>query len=618
MSEILESRETVVVKFAGDSGDGMQLLGYRFTDNTALEGNDVTNFPDFPSEIRAPRGTISGVSGFQLQFGSTRIYTPGDDFDVLVVMNAAALVSNLNRLKPGAVIIADTGGFNKKNLKLAGLETNPLEDDTLKDYEVHPVDVTGLNREALKDLNIGMKGMDLCRNMFVLGLVYWMHDRSYEDTITFLKSKFGRKPDVLEANIRAIKAGYNYGETTDVFTCRYKVEAAPMPPGTYRGIMGSHAIVLGLVAASERSGLPLFYGSYPITPASDILHGLSRYKNFGVKTFQAEDEIAAMCVTIGASFSGALAVTGTSGPGMALKTEAIGLAVMTELPMVIVNVQRGGPSTGMPTKTEQSDLMQAIYGRNGEAPIPVLACSTPSDSFDAAFEACRIALEHMTPVILLSDGYLANGAESWKFPVSGDLSEIKSKQPAPNTNGTPFQPYERDENLARPWAVPGMAEMVHRLGGLEKQDVTGLPTTDPLNHEHMVKTRAEKVRRVADSIPSQEIEVGKDSGKVALLGWGSTYGSIRSAVSELIDEGYEVAHIHLRYVYPFPKNLGDMLRKFDKVIIPELNDGQLVRLVRDQFLIDAKGYHKIQGQPFTKKELKQKVMESYPQDAKNG
>ncbi len=603
LEKTTESRDSVVIKFAGDSGDGMQLLGYRFTDNTALVGNDVRNFPDFPSEIRAPIGTISGVSGFQLHFGSVKVSTPGDDFDVLVAMNAAALKTSSDRLQPGAIIIADTSGFKTKNLSKAGYETDPLTDDSLQAYRVYPVDIAKQTKEALVDMDLGRKEKNRCRNMFVLGLVYWMFSRDSGDTIAFLKAKFGKKPAVLEANIRALKAGEIYGEVSEIFTTRYEIAPAPMPKGVYRGIMGSHAIVLGLIAASKKAGIPLFYGSYPITPASDILHGLARYKNFGVKTFQAEDEIAAICAVIGASFSGGLAVTGTSGPGMALKTEALGLAVMTELPLVIVNVQRGGPSTGLPTKTEQSDLLQAVYGRNGEAPTVVISCSSPSDSFEAAFEACRIALEHMMPVILLSDGYLANGAEPWLFPKTSDLPDIETKFVSAGDIEGDFQPYLRDAKLARPWAIPGTPKLMHRLGGLEKKDITGMPTTEPDNHHHMVQTRKEKVQQIAYSIPEQEIALGENQGKVLVLGWGSTEGSIRTATQDLINEGYAVSHFHLRYINPLPRNLGALLKRFDKILIPEINDGQLIKIIREKYLIDAIGYNKVKGLPFTKREL---------------
>jgi 2-oxoglutarate/2-oxoacid ferredoxin oxidoreductase subunit alpha len=606
---VTERRESVVVKFAGDSGDGMQLLGYRFTDNTALIGNDVSNFPDFPSEIRAPKGTLSGVSGFQLHFGSVKINTPGDDCDVLVAMNAAALRTSFDRLKPEAIIIADSSGFSTKNLSQADFETNPLTDGSLADYRVYPVDVTKQTMEVLKDLDLGMKEKNRCRNMFVLGLIYWMFSRDSKDTLAFLNAKFGKKPELLDANKKALKAGELYGEVSEIFATKYDVAPAQMVPGTYRGIMGSHAIVLGLVAASRKAEIPLFYGSYPITPASDILHGLSRYQNFGVKTFQAEDEIAAICTVIGASFCGGLAVTGTSGPGMALKTEALGLAVMTELPIVIVSVQRGGPSTGLPTKTEQSDLLQAVYGRNGEAPVAVLSCSSPSDSFEATFEACRIALEHMTPVILLSDGYLANGAEPWKFPQSSDLGEIRTKLVKEKDVEGSFLPYERDENLARPWAVPGTPKLMHRLGGLEKEDFTGIATAEHENHHHMVKTREEKVKRIAKSIPEQTIAHGKERGKVLVLGWGSTFGSIKTATMELIDEGYSVSQAHLRYINPFPRNLGKLLNGFEKILIPEINNGQLIKIIREKFLVDAQGFNKVKGLPFTKRELKEAILE---------
>lgn len=609
MVETTVKKGSVVIKFAGDSGDGMQLLGYRFTSNTALHGYDVTNFPDFPSEIRAPRGTLGGVSGFQLHFGSVEIDTPGDEYDVLVAMNAAALKTNLDHLKPNGIIITDIEGFSAKNIKLAKYDENPLEGDALDNYEVHKIDITGLTREALSDTGLGMKERDRSRNMFVLGFLCWLYDRDLSDSIEFFETKFARKEVVRDANIKALKTGHAFAETSEVFTSRYKIEKAVMPAGRYRGITGSHATVLGLVAASERSGLPMFYGSYPITPASDILHGLARYKNFNVITYQAEDEIAAICSAIGASYGGGLAVTGTSGPGMALKTEALGLAVMMETPLVIINVQRAGPSTGMPTKTEQSDLLQALYGRNGEAPIPVLAISKPSDSFETTFEACRIALQHMTPVIVLSDGYIANGAEPWKYPKSADLPHIKTKLIAAKENGDPFYPYERDEDLVRPWAVPGTKGLEHRVGGLEKEELTGNVSYDPDNHHRMVKLRAEKVNKIADSISDQKIEVGKEKGKILVLGWGSTYGSIKLAVRELNKDDYEVSHVHLRYIEPFPKNLHSILQNFDKVLIPELNNGQLIKVIREKFLIDAVGLHKIKGKPFKQTEIKDKVKE---------
>ena len=606
MSDQLEVLQDVVIKFAGDSGDGMQLTGNQFTNNTALLGIDLATFPDFPAEIRAPIGTLPGVSGYQLRFSSDRVYTPGDACDVLVAMNAAALKVNLTALKPGGRIIANIDGFDSKNLRLANYPegVNPLEDDSLTNYEVIKIDVTKMTREALKDITMGTKEKDRAKNMFVLGYLYWMYNRDMDNTISFLKEKFGKKPEILESNLKVLQAGYAYGETTETFTTRYSVQKAKMEPGTYRSIMGNQALAYGLIAAADKSGLPLFLGSYPITPASDILHELSRYKNFGVKTFQAEDEIAAIASSIGASYGGSIGVTTTSGPGVALKTEAMGLAVMLEIPLVVVNIQRGGPSTGLPTKTEQSDLLQAYYGRNGECPMPVIASSTPSDCFDVAYEATRIAIQHMTPVMLLSDGYIANGAEPWKFPQSADLKPIevhfKTKL---NDNEEKFLPYLRDEKLVRPWVIPGTAGMEHRIGGLEKQDVTGNISYDAENHQHMVKIRQSKVDRIADYIPKQELDSGADKGKVLVLGWGSTYGSIKSACSELQKEGNAVSHAHIRYLRPFPSNLGEIISRFEKVLVPEINNGQLVKIIRDQFMVDAKGYNKIKGTPITKGEL---------------
>ncbi len=601
----------VVIKFAGDSGDGMQLTGSQFTNNTALMGIDLATFPDFPAEIRAPQGTVPGVSGFQLKFSSDRVYTPGDQADVLVAMNAAALKVNLRTLKKGGRIIANIEGFDTKNLRLAHYEdgVNPLEDGSLTNYEVIKIDVSKLTKEALKEFSLGTKEKDRAKNMFVLGFLYWMYNRNPENTITFLKEKFRNQPEILDSNIKVLQAGYHYGDTTETFTTRYSVSRAIMPEGTYRNIHGNQALALGFIAASQKSGLTLFLGSYPITPASDILHELSKHKNFGVKTFQAEDEIAAISAAIGASYGGSLGLTTTSGPGMALKSEAMGLAFMLEIPLIICDVQRGGPSTGLPTKTEQSDLLQAYYGRNGECPMPVIAARTPSDCFTAAFEAVRIALQHMTPVILLSDGYIANGAEPWRYPMAQDLPKIEFQFQSPLNNGDIFQPYSRDEKQVRPWAIPGTPGLEHRVGGLEKENITGNVSYDPENHQLMVKTRQEKVDRIADYIPLQEIDNGKEKGKVLVLGWGSTYGAIKSAVADLIAEGHEVSHIHLRYVRPFPRNLGDLLKGFDKVLIPELNNGQLIKIIRDQFLIDAKGLNKIKGLPFTKKEIVDSVTE---------
>ena len=601
-----EVLQDVVIKFAGDSGDGMQLTGSQFTNNTAMLGIDLATFPDFPAEIRAPQGTIPGVSGYQLRFSSNQVFTPGDECDVLVAMNAAALKTNLKSIKKGGRIIANTDGFDAKNLRLANYPegVNPLEDDSLGGFEVIKMDVTKMTREALKDIAMGMKEKDRAKNMFVLGFLYWMYNRDMDSTLQFLKEKFGKKDEILNSNIKALQAGFNFGDTTETFTTRYKVEKAKMEPGTYRSIMGNQAVSYGLIAASQKSGLPLFLGSYPITPASDILHDLSKYKAFGVRTFQAEDEIAGIASAIGASYGGALAVTTTSGPGIALKSEAMGLAVMLEIPLIICNIQRGGPSTGLPTKTEQSDLMQAYYGRNGDCPMPIVSASTPSDCFEAVYEAARISVQHMTPVIFLSDGYIANGAEPWKFPKSEDLPAITVKFKKELAEGeTQLKPYQRDEKLARPWAIPGTPGLEHRIGGLEKQDITGNVSYDPDNHQHMVKTRQAKVDKIADYIPLQKLDSGPEKGKILILGWGSTYGSIKSACAELQQAGLSVSHAHLRYIRPFPKNLGDILKNFDKVIIPEINNGQLVKIIRDQYFVDAIPYNKIMGSPITKTEL---------------
>jgi len=601
-----EILQDVVIKFAGDSGDGMQLTGSQFTNNTALLGIDLATFPDFPAEIRAPQGTLPGVSGFQLRFSSDRVFTPGDACDVLVAMNAAALKVNLKALKRGGKIIANTDGFDAKNLRLANYPegVNPLEDGSLTNYEVFKMDVTKMTREALKDVTLGMKEKDRAKNMFVLGFLYWMYGREMENTINFIKEKFSKKPDIMNSNIAVLQAGYNYGDTTETFTTTYSVERAKMEPGSYRSIMGNQALSLGLIAASQKSGLPLFLGSYPITPASDILHDLSKYKNFGVRTFQAEDEIAAITSAIGASYGGALGITTSSGPGIALKGEAMGLAVMLEIPLLVINIQRGGPSTGLPTKTEQSDLMQAYYGRNGECPMPILSASTPADCFDAIYEAVRISIQHMTPVIFLSDGYIANGAEPWRYPQSKDLPAIEVKfKTALDEGEEKYKPYARDQKLARPWAVPGTAGLEHRIGGLEKQNITGNVNYEPENHQLMVKLRQEKVDKIAEYIPEQKLDSGPEKGKILVLGWGSTYGAIKSAVAELQARGEAVSHAHLRYVRPFPRNLGALIKNFEQVLIPEINNGQLIKIIRDTYLVDAKGYNKIMGVPITKTEL---------------
>ncbi len=549
-NRIEERKDSIVIKFAGDSGDGMQLTGNQFTSNSALAGNDIATFPDFPAEIRAPQGTLAGVSGFQLHFGSKEVNTPGDHYDVLVAMNAAALKTNIGYLEHGGILIVNTSGFEKKNLRLAGYDDDPLADETLGDYRLIKIDVTKMTRECLKEYDLGTKEKDRSKNMFVLGFLFWMYNRSIEPTVQFLRNKFKNKPQIADANIAVLKAGYNFGDTTETFTTRYDVAPADLPPGHYRGIMGNQATALGMIAASRKSKLPLFLGSYPITPASDILHQLARYKNFGIRTFQAEDEIASISAAIGASFGGSLAVSTTSGPGMALKAEGMGLAVMLELPLLICNIQRAGPSTGMPTKTEQADLLQALYGRNGECPMPVIAAKSPSDCFEAVFEACRIAVTHMTPVVFLSDGYIANGSEPWRYPSSSDLPEIEVSFAQPGQNGSEevYQPYVRNYDFVRQWAVPGSQGLEHRLGGLEKQELTGNVSYDPENHERMVHIREEKVQRIADSLPSQQIEHGAEEGDVLFIGWGSTYGSIKSAVQELNAEGLKIGHVHLRHL----------------------------------------------------------------------
>ena len=611
MNSNLTIQDEVTIKFAGDSGDGMQLTGGLFTDNTALTGSDLATFPDFPAEIRAPAGTLPGVSGFQIHFGSTNIFTPGDQYDVLVAMNAAALKANLGNLKETGTIIVNTDGFDKRNLRLAKYEDdeNPLENNDLDGYEVYQMPITKLTRECLDAFDMGMKEKDRCKNMFVLGFIYWRYDRDLQQTIDYLNAKFGKKPAVLEANLAVLKAGYHFGETTETFSSQFKINPAPLKPGVYRGIMGNEALVMGLVTASKKANLPLFYGSYPITPASDILHGLASYKHFGVKTFQAEDEIAAICAAIGAAYGGNLGITGTSGPGLALKGEAAGLAMILELPLVIVNVQRGGPSTGLPTKTEQADLLQAIYGRNGESPMPVIAAKSPGDCFFAAIEACRIAIQHMTPVILLSDGYIANSSEPWLFPKSSEIPEIKVDFTPPKEDDTPFLPYQRNEDLVRSWAIPGTKGLRHRIGGLEKEANTGNVSYDPANHEYMVKIREAKVEKIADHIPALGFEAGEEFGDLLILGWGSTYGAIRSVVESLLKQGKSVSHAHLRHIKPFPKNLGAVMSRFDKVLIPEINNGQLSKLIRDKYLVDVYQYNKIQGMPITKAELEHAALE---------
>jgi 2-oxoglutarate ferredoxin oxidoreductase subunit alpha len=602
----LKNLDEVTIRFAGDSGDGMQLTGMEFTKTTALLGNDLSTLPDYPAEIRAPAGTLFGVSGFQIHFGATEIYTPGDQCDVLVAMNPAALKVNLNSLRDGGIIIANRDGFDVKNLKLANYSTNPLDDDSLGKYQLYVVEITKLTGNVLTDLNMSSKHIDRCKNFFALGMMYWMYNRPLEPTIEWINEKFKKTPDFQEANTRVLKAGYNYGETTEIFSERYEVKPAELEPGTYRSITGNEAIAWGLIAASVKSNLELFLGSYPITPASDILHELSRHKNFRVKTFQAEDEIAAIASAIGASYAGALATTTTSGPGLALKSEAIGLAVMTELPLVIVNIQRGGPSTGLPTKTEQADLLQALWGRNGESPVCILASKTPSDCFDVAFEACRIALQYMAPVIVLSDGYLANGSEPWKFPHEEDLPEIPVSF---RTEKEGFFPYMRDEEtLSRPWAIPGIPGLEHRIGGLEKAHISGNVSYDANNHDVMVRMRQEKIERIVHTLPLAETE-GDNEGDVLVVGWGGTYGAIKTAVKNKRREGISVSHLHLRYLNPLQKNVGEILYKFKHVLVPELNLGQLSKVLRSRYLIPTISLNKVQGQPFKAMEIEKKIDE---------
>jgi len=601
-----QTLDEVTIRFAGDSGDGMQLTGTQFTNTTALLGNDLSTLPDYPAEIRAPQGTLFGVSGFQIHFGSKEIHTPGDQCDVLVAMNSAALKVNLGSLGDGGAVIANSDGFNDRNLKLAGYASNPLKDGSLEKYRVFEVDITKLTALALQDLNLSSKIVDRSKNFFALGMMYWMYNRPIDSTVNWLTKKFGSKPEIAEANVRVLKAGWNYGETTEIFAVRYQVGPAKLPPGKYRNITGNQATAWGLMAAAKKAKLDLFLGSYPITPASDILHELAIYKQFGVKTFQAEDEIAGITSAIGASYGGALGTTTTSGPGLALKSEALGLAVMVELPLVCVNVQRGGPSTGLPTKTEQADLFQALFGRNGEAPIPVLAASTPADCFDTVFEASRIALKYMTPVIFLSDGYLGNGSEPWLIP---DFDKLPDISPTFRTNPEGFLPYLRNEaTLARPWAIPGTPGLEHRIGGLEKQNITGNVSYDPVNHETMVKLRTEKVERIANEIPPIDVDGEKD-GELVVIGWGSTYGAIRSAVTKTRERGKKVSQIHLRYLNPMPKNLGDVLSKFKNVLVPEMNLGQLSGVLRMRYLVPTIPLDKVQGLPFKAVEIEKKIAE---------
>jgi 2-oxoglutarate ferredoxin oxidoreductase subunit alpha len=601
-----ETLEQAVIRFCGDSGDGMQITGGQFTNTAAVFGNDLSTFPDFPAEIRAPAGTLPGVSGFQIHFASRDVYTPGDAVDVLIAMNPAALKMNVADLKTGGILIVNTDNFKDVDLKKAQMTVSPLEDHSLDGYRLFKVELTKLTRAALKELGLDAKTMDRCKNFFALGMCYWLYNRSMDTTVRYLEDKFKGKPQIIEANKLAMKAGYAFCETTEAFQVSYEIPKAKLPAGRYRNISGNSAMALGLVAASERARLPLFLGSYPITPASDILHELSMYKSFGVLTFQAEDEIAAVTSAIGAAYGGALAVTTTSGPGMALKGEAIGLAIMTELPIVICDIQRGGPSTGLPTKTEQADLLQSLFGRNSEAPLPVLAAATPGDCFWIALEASRIAVKYMVPVIVLSDGYLANGAEPWKIP---QMSEIPEFPVTFETRAEGFLPYKREpKTLSRPWAVPGTPGLEHRIGGLEKQDGTGNVNYEPLNHEHMVHLRAEKVARIAQDIPDVVPE-GDAEGDLLIVGWGSTYGSITAAVRHQRAKGRKIGQVHLRHLNPLPKNLGEVLKRYKKVLVPEMNLGQLVIVLRAKYLVDAISYPKVQGKPFQVSEVEAKIEE---------
>lgn len=602
----IQELDSVTIRFAGDSGDGMQLTGTQFTNTSAIIGNDIATFPDFPAEIRAPAGSLPGVSGFQINFSSHEVRTPGDAPNVLVAMNPAALKVHLRDLEKFGILIVNTDAFNEINLKKANYTSNPLQDGSLASYRLFEIPITKLNAEALKDLPITKKEIDRCKNFFALGVMYWMYNRTSEPTIRWIDSKFGKNPNIAEANKRSLKAGFNYGETAEIFTHKYNVAQAKLAPGMYRQITGNQAVALGLVTGAQLARKTLVYCSYPITPATDILHDLSAMKNFDVKTFQAEDEIAAVGAAIGASFGGQVGVTGTSGPGLALKAEAIGLAIMAELPLVIVNVQRAGPSTGMPTKTEQADLLQAMFGRNGESPLAVLAPATPGECFFYAMEAMRIAIKYMCPVILLTDGYLANGAEPWLIP---SLESFKKFEVKHLVDAKSFQPYQRDEKtLSRPWVMPGTKGLEHRIGGLEKQDITGNISYDPANHEKMVKFRAAKIERITQEIPPIEL-CGANSGKVLVLGWGNTYGAITTAVEALQKEGHKVSSAHLRFLNPFPKDLGQLFSRFDKVLIPEVNMGQLRMLIRSRYLVDAIGYNKVQGLPIKIEEIKKAIEE---------
>lgn len=625
----IEEVESITIRFAGDSGDGMQVTGTQFTNTSALIGNDIATFPDFPAEIRAPAGTLAGVSGFQVHFASTDIHTPGDALDALVVMNPAALKTNIRDLQPGGILIVNSDGFGTSDLEKAKYTSNPLEDGSLKGYRVIRVPITKLTREAVAECKLSPREADRCKNFFALGLVYWLFERPMDSSLKWIREKFGKNPMYVEANTRALKAGYNYGETIEALPVQYRVGKAKIEPGTYRKITGNEATVIGLVTAAQLAKKQLIYGSYPITPASSILEGLAELRRYGVKTFQAEDEIAAVGVAIGASYGGAIGVTGTSGPGVCLKSEAIGLAVMTELPLVIIDVQRGGPSTGLPTKTEQADLLQAMFGRNGECPVAIVAPQSPSDCFLMAVEAIRIATRFMCPVFFLSDGYLANGSEPWKIPDLAQLPKIEIHHPTQpnsqdgqrheNAGGEPgkFLPYKRDSYLVRPWAVPGTPGLEHRIGGIEKQDVTGNISYEPANHEHMVRTRAKKIENIALTIPELEVK-GPDDAELLVIGWGGTYGAITTAVQRCQKRGLKVAQSHLRYLNPMPKNTEAVLKRFNKILVPELNAGQLCWLLRAKYLVPAEGLNKIQGKPFLVSEIESAIEATLTGISRNG
>ncbi|MDP3981821.1 MAG: 2-oxoacid:acceptor oxidoreductase subunit alpha [Chlamydiota bacterium] len=608
MTKSLKDVETITIRFAGDSGDGMQLTGDQFADTTAIMGNDFATAPDYPAEIRAPIGTLPGVSSFQIQFSKTIIYTPGDQVDVLVAMNPAALKVNLGIIKKGGLILVNENAFNEANLKKANWQGDPLHDDTLKDFQIISIPLAKLTQNALKDFSLKSSEVDRCKNFFALGVVFWLFSRTLNHSIDWIQKKFRKRPEIVDANIASLKAGYHFADISELFHVQYQVAQAELEPGTYRKVSGNEAAAFGLAAAGLLAGKTLFYGSYPITPASEILQTLATLKNFGVKTFQAEDEISAIGATIGAAFGGAIGVCGTSGPGLCLKMEALNLAVMTELPLVVVNVQRGGPSTGMPTKTEQGDLLQSLYGRNGESPLAVIAARTPAHCFDMAIEAVRIAVKYMTPVVLLSDGALANASEPWKLPDINKMQPIKITHPKKGEE--PFLPYSRDPNtLARPWAIPGTPGLQHRVGGLAKADLTGFVSYNPENNQKMIKYREDKIKRIVQDIPDLTID-GPESGKLLIIGWGGTYGTIYQSLRDLKKTGISVSHVHLDYINPFPKNLGDIIARFDKVLVPELNMGQLLVLLRNNYPhINATGLHKVQGQPFKVVEIVNKVQE---------